>query len=188
MAKFIFAPQRSWTGEWYTPEPTEYDDTPAKAKPAPAEDNTPFRFAPGSTRKAASFDPFGSSESSGSTTAAFKFAPGLLRKATSPADESGFGVIVKSHDEHGDGDCDCHGSCSSCSAEYMKFVKSARPAQKLEVGSRVRCKSCPGQPGKKVMVVRELTATEKGYLLSLDYEDASGSMHGIFDHDELVAA
>jgi hypothetical protein len=105
----------------------------------------------------------------------FVFAPGLARKAASV-------------DHHDDKDCHCGGACSSCSAEYLKFVKSARPATKLEVGSRVRCTSCPGQPGKKVMVVRELTATEKGYLLSVDYEDGSGSMHGIFDHDELVAA
>jgi hypothetical protein len=61
--EFKFAPERSWVGEWYTPAPVQLDGEPQKAKPAPVEDNTPFRFAPGTTRKSASGDPFGDDES-----------------------------------------------------------------------------------------------------------------------------
>jgi hypothetical protein len=175
MSKFRFAPQRDWTGSWYTPESTDVPDT---------AESSSFKFAPQS-------NPTGLTGGTAVLDKPFRFAreePFRFAPARKEADPTGLFSPVKSHDEHDDGDCDCHGSCSSCSAEYMKFMKSARPATKLEVGSRVRCKSCPGQPGKKVMVVRELTATEKGYLLSVDYEDGSGSMHGIFDHDELVAA
>jgi hypothetical protein len=148
-------------------------------------DVTGFRFAPSTDYFSTRLPSPPTAERP--TTEAFRFAPGSSSKGSTmaAADDAGLGSFQK---DHHDDDCGCHGACASCSAEYMKFVKSARPATKLEVGSRVRCKSCPGQPGKKVMVVRELTATEKGYLLSVDYEDGSGSMHGIFDHDELVAA
>jgi hypothetical protein len=128
MAKFTFAPQRDWKGDVYTPEPVTLDDTPEPKAVKPEADN-PFVFAPGLARKAASFDPFGSSESSGLTTAAFKFAPGLLRKATSSADESGLGGIVKSHDDHDDDDCSCDGACSDCATKTAK--NTFRPGQKI---------------------------------------------------------
>jgi hypothetical protein len=81
---FRFAPTRNWAGDLYTPESVTLDDEP-KPKAVKPEAEKPFEFAPGSTRKSASFDPFGSDVPA--TRTEFHISPELQKRVDGEDDE-----------------------------------------------------------------------------------------------------
>jgi len=75
-------------GDEYTLEPVEHDSVPAPKPIIVPEDNTPFRFAPGSTtQKSAPFDPCGSDEPAKRTE--FHFFKSLQLDDEDKAEEPG---------------------------------------------------------------------------------------------------